>query len=131
LYFHAIRVPLSKRINCGVIVGGERESHEGTIKINQIGAALDAYTRFVEKFGIELFLPLRGMRSDENVKSIIGEYPEGESEQVECALSRNYVGMDGSVIYSESNVKRFYDEFAIEEAEDTLKRYLCSLKDSR
>lgn len=124
LYLHAIRIPLAKKINCSVVIGGERESHEGRIKINQIGVALDAYIYFLEKFGIELLLPLRHVRSSKDIESIVGQYWEESTEQLDCVLSKNYLDSDGSVIYSEDDIKRFFNEFAIKEAEDVVKRFL-------
>ena len=32
LYFHAIRIPLAKKLGSNLIIGGERESHDGKIK---------------------------------------------------------------------------------------------------
>jgi hypothetical protein len=130
LYLHAVRIPLAKRTGCGVMIGGERESHEGKIKINQIGVALDAYIAFARKFDIELYLPLRRVSSNREIESIISRYGEESGEQLECVLSKNYLDADGEVIYSESDIKRFFNEFAIKEAEDMVKGFLA-LKDSR
>ena len=130
LYLHALRIPLAKKTGCGVMIGGERESHQGKIKINQIGVALDAYISFAEKFGIELFLPLRRVSSNKEIESIISRHGEESSEQLECVLSKNYLDTGGEVIYSESDIKRFFDEFAIKEAENMVKGFL-KLKNSR
>jgi hypothetical protein len=124
LYLHALRIPLAKKIMCNVIIGGERESHEGKIKINQIGVALDAYVSFARTFDIELFLPLRKMAKNEHIEAIINQPWDEGAEQLECVLSKNYVGREGDVVYSESAIKRFFSEFAIKEAEDALKDFL-------
>ena len=124
LYLHALRIPLARRVGCGVIIGGERESHQGKIKINQIGVALDAYISFVRKFDIELLLPLRRVSSNREIESIISRYGEESGEQLECVLSKNYLDVDGEVVYSESDIKRFFDEFAINQAEDVVKGFL-------
>ncbi len=129
LYLHAIRIPLARKIECGVMIAGERESHEGKIKINQIGVALDAYISFAEKFGVELFLPLRQVSKSKDIESIISQYWEESGEQLECVLSKNYQDIGGNVVYSEDDIKRFFDEFALKEAEDIIKRFL-SLHDS-
>jgi len=129
LYLHAIRIPLARKIECSVMIAGERESHEGKIKINQIGVALDAYISFAEKFGVELFLPLRQVSKSKDIESIISQYWEESGEQLECVLSKNYQDIGGNVIYSEGDIKRFFDEFALKEAEDIIKRFL-SLHDS-
>ena len=124
LYLHALRIPLAKKINCNVIIGGERESHEGKIKINQVSVALDAYVSFARTFEIELFLPLRKMAKNEQIESILNQHWDEGAEQLECVLSKNYVGREGAVVYSESALKRFFSEFAIKEAEEALKDFL-------
>lgn len=128
LYLHAIRIPLAKKIECGVVIGGERESHEGKIKINQIGVALDVYSSFAEKYGIEFLFPLRQVRSDKEVKSIVGKFWEEGTEQLACVLSKNYLEVDGSIDYCEDDIERFFSEFAIKEAEDGVKRFLSVIK---
>lgn len=122
LYFHVIRIPLSKKLKCKLIIGGERESHDGRVKINQIKPALDAYVGFLKRFDIELFLPLRYMESGKTVESIIGlKWGEGE-QQLDCVLSKNYQEMDGSVAVDIDSIQRFFDEFGFETAEKFLER---------
>ena len=126
LYLHALRIPLARKIDCSIVIGGEREFHEERIKINQIGVALDVYISFAEKFGIELLLPLRHVRKSRDIESIISKRLEEGAEQLGCVLSKNYLDIDGSVVYSESDIKRFFNEFALKEAEDIVKGFLSS-----
>ncbi|MBM4135983.1 MAG: hypothetical protein FJ241_04040 [Nitrospira sp.] len=127
LYFHAIRIPLAKKLNCNLVIGGERESHNGKIKINQIGIALDAYADFLKRFGIELSLPLRYMNSGKEIEEIIGQQWDEGKQQLECVLSRNYQEMDGSVSLYEKALKQFFEEFAFEASEEAIKNYLIKL----
>jgi len=124
LYLHALRIPLARKIGCGVVIGGERELHEEKIKINQIGVALDTYISFAERFGIELFLPLRQVRKSEDIESIISQHWEEGAEQLECVLGKNYLDIDGDVVCSEDDVKRFLNEFALKEAEEVINKFL-------
>ena len=128
LYLHAVRIPLAKKINCDVLIGGERESHDGKFKINQIGIALDAYTHFMEQFGIKLLLPLRRVRSGKDIEVIVGHLWGKGTEQLECVMSRNYLDRDGNAIFSEDEIKRFFNEFAINEAEIETKRFLTVMQ---
>ena len=124
LYFHAVRIPLAKKLYSKLIIGGERESHNGKIKINQIGISLDAYISFLKRFDIDLFLPLRHMKSGKEVESIIGgNWDEGD-HQLECVLSKNYQEINGSVILNEEAIKRYFDEFALEKAEEVIRGHL-------
>ena len=127
LYLHAIRIPLARKLGVKLVVGGERESHDDRIKVNQIGAALDAYQSLMSKFNVELILPLRYIKSGREIESIIGtEWDEGD-QQLACVLSRNYQKMDGSVSFDESAVKRFLDDFALETAEEIIREQLLHL----
>jgi hypothetical protein len=123
LYFHAIRIPIAKKLQSTLIIGGERESHDGKIKINQIKASLDAYQIFIKKFNIELFLPLRHISSGEEIESIIGMKWDEGGEQLECVLSKNYRQPDGSVTYSEESIKNYFYEFAFDAAEKNIREY--------
>lgn len=124
LYFHAIRIPLAKKLNCSFIIGGERESHDGRLKVNQISISLDSYQAFMDKFGIELYLPIRHVQSGEEIASIL-DMPWNEGEgQVECVLSKNYVEADGSVSFPEEAIIQYFQEFAFPTAEETINTYL-------
>ncbi len=125
LYLHAIRIPLARRLNLSLVIGGERESHDERIKVNQIGVALDAYQSLMGRFEIELLLPLRHIKSGREVESIIGaKWDEGD-QQLACVLSKNFQKMDGSVSFDEDAVKRYLDEFALKKAEEIVRDYLA------
>lgn len=123
LYLHALRIPLARLLECSLLIGGERESHDGRIKINQIGPALDAYAAFTAGFGIELLLPLRLVSSGSEVEALIGEPWEEGGEQVECVLSGNYRGA-GKSRFSGDNVARFLRDFAVPAAADAIRARL-------
>lgn len=126
LYFHAIRIPIAKKLHCKLIIGGERESHDGKIKINQIGISLDAYINLLKRFDIELFLPIRNIESGKEVESIVGQQWDEGDQQLECVLSKNYQEFNGSVILNEKAIKRFFKEIALEKAEKLIKKHLSN-----
>jgi hypothetical protein len=126
LYLHALRIPLARRINCKIIIGGERESHEGKVKINQTAAALDACTAFAGSFGIDLFLPLRKISRDEDIASIIGRQRWEADKQLGCVLSGNYLDETGKVTCREEDIKRFFSEYAIAEADRLVREVLTA-----
>lgn len=124
LYLHTIRIPLAKKINCNIIVGGEKESHNGRIKINQIGVALDAYISFLKKYDIDLVLPLRFIKSGGEIQSIIGKTWDEGAEQMECVMSKNYLDENDRVEYSEEAIKKYFYEFAIPKVGKMIKPYI-------
>jgi hypothetical protein len=128
LYFHALRIPLAKKLRSRMIIGGERESHDGRIKINQIGMVLDIYLSFMEEYGIELILPIRQIQSGREVEAILGTHWDEGGQQLECVLSRNYQEMDGSVGLVEDAIKGYFDEFALKAAGEIIEGFLEKLK---
>lgn len=128
LYVHAVRVPLAKRLNCTLIISGERESHNGAIKLNQTPLVLDRYAQLTAHFGVELLQPLRKVRSGDEIERLLGEpWPAGQ-RQVHCMLSGNYKNPDGSVDFgpaqrfSDEKSARFLDEYAIPLAQACLEK---------
>jgi hypothetical protein len=128
LYFHSIRIPIATMVNCSLVIGGERESHDGKIKVNQIPVALEAYTSFVRRFGIELFLPIRDVHSGKEIEAIIGTRWEEGTGQLECVLSKNYLDMESRVVYSDEAVRMFLEDFAVPTAEKMVRKFLAEIR---
>lgn len=124
VYLHALRVPLAKMTGCRVVVAGERESHGGVVKLNQIPTALDAYVELLARFDVELTLPLRHVSSGAEIEEIVGTDRRESEGQLGCVLSQNYRDADGAVPYDEEAVRRFLDEFALPLAERAVNAYL-------
>jgi hypothetical protein len=122
LYIHIIRIPLAKLLSSNLVIGGERESHDGKLKVNQIGVSLNAYQAFFRKFNVELFLPLRHIKSGREIEEIINLAWDEGGQQPECVLSRNYREPDGTVSFSEDAIKAYFDEFAFQKAEEFIQR---------
>lgn len=122
LYFHLTKLEFAKALS-GVILSGERESHDGRIKVNQLGMTLDTFIEVVKSFGCELRMPLRHMADGDEVERLIGwEWKEGVSHP-ECVLSGNYRDAKGKAMYSEEGLKRLLDEY-IEPAGKIVGRFL-------
>ena len=114
-------MPLAKKIGCRLLIGGEREQHENKIKLNQIKESLNAYTTFLAEYGIELFLPLRHVKTNKEIEAILNgsQWQEG-AEQMRCVLSKNYVDEEGVVNYDKEAIERFFKEFAFPSARNML-----------
>lgn len=125
LYFHALRIPLARLIGARTVISGERETHDGRIKLSQIGVALDAYTQFMREFDVGLMFPLRGISDGKQIERIVGEDWEEGEQQLQCVLSKNYQRSDGSVPYDEDAVRSFLTEFAFPLARRLVGDYLA------
>ncbi len=124
LYLHAVRVPLAKELGGVPIIAGERESHSGAVKVNQLGAALDIYQQFLAEFGIRLELPLRHVASGAQIEEILGmSWPRGK-QQLGCCLSGNYRKTDDSVGMTEESAARFLRRFCVASARRMLSHYI-------
>jgi hypothetical protein len=111
LYLHSVRIPLSITLGKIPIVAGEREQHDGKIKLNQIAEALDVYENIVRNFGVPLVLPLRDIGEGDRIADILGFPWEAGKEQLGCVLSGNYRMLDESVPNAAPQVKRCLEDF--------------------
>jgi len=110
LYLHLLRVPLAWEHGNAPIVSGERNSHDGRMKLSQMPDGIDAAARVLAHAGLELLEPVRHA-SGEDVAALIGGGWEQGGGQMGCVYSGNYVGPDGSVRYDESGYARYLAEF--------------------
>jgi len=121
LYMHLIRAPLAWRIGADKIISGERKSHAGNVKINQLPVALDAHKEVLNYVGVELLFPLREVVLNDEIEFLIGSDWEQGERQLKCALSGNYRALDGKVEYDEGVLKKYFDEFAIPVSKEILR----------
>ncbi len=109
-YFHLLRLPIALKLSKRIIAG-ERESHDGRIKINQIAESLDGYVKIIKALGVELLMPIRYIEDGDEIERIIGwNWKEGKDHQT-CAYSKNYVGPEGQVTYNKDRVKKYIDQY--------------------
>lgn len=124
LYLHALRIPLARALGAPIIAG-ERESHDGRVKLNQVAPALDAYAGLCAEFGVELLLPLRNVSDGGEVAALLGEdWPEG-GQQLGCVLSGNYVDLDGGVDWDPARLGSYFERFALPLARRVVAAYLA------
>lgn len=125
LYVHSIRIPIAKLLHSNLVIGGDRELHNGKLKVNQIKISLDAYQSFMKKFETELFLPLRYVKSGKEIEAIINmAWDEGE-QQLECVLSKNYWEPNGTASFNEDAIQAYFDQFAFQKAEEFIRSYIA------
>jgi hypothetical protein len=111
MYLHSLRIPLAVSLGNIPIVSGERELHNGTIKINQTAQALTTYSEVAESFGINLLFPIRHVHDGKEIDEILGFDWQESKEQPGCVLSGNYRRPDGGVTIVESRVRKYLKEF--------------------
>ncbi len=110
LYVHLARVPLSWALGSVPVVTGERDSHDGRLKLSQTPASIDAETRVLAHAGIELLTPVRH-RPTAEIDVLVGGQWAGQGDDWCCVHSRNYVQLDESVSFDSGGYLRYVSEF--------------------
>jgi hypothetical protein len=110
LYLHLLRVPLAWSHEDAPIIAGERETHDGRIKLSQLPAGIDAAERVLAHAGIDLLQPVR-YASGEDIAALVGPGWRQGAAQLGCQLSGNYADFDGSITYNEAGYARYVAEF--------------------
>jgi hypothetical protein len=124
LYLHSVRIPLAVSLGKIAIISGERELHDGVVKINQIGKALTRYVDLDAEFGVRLLLPLRHISNGQQIDEILGFAWEEGKEQLGCVLSGNYRGPDGSVRLTVEQAVQYLETFACPVTREIITTYL-------
>ena len=72
LYVHAMRCHIAKDLGFKHVISGDRESHAGVIKLNQLPNVLDAFQSFVqEEYGTTLSFPLKHIKDVKDINDIL------------------------------------------------------------
>jgi hypothetical protein len=111
LYMHLCRVPLSWALGNAPIVAGERESHDGKVKLSQIPHGIDAAVRVLASAGVELLEPLRHAHGTDAVQAVLGAESWDAGAELCCVHSGNYEDLGGSVTYDELAYARYLHGF--------------------
>jgi hypothetical protein len=125
LYLHALRLPLALALGGAAIIAGERLSHDGRTKLNQVAACLEAYQGLTSGFGVELMLPLAEVKDSAEIERILGlDWGEGR-DQLGCVLSGNYNDPQGQPYWNALGLTNFLEEFALPLARRVVAAYLA------
>lgn len=111
LYLHLLRVPLAWTHDDAPVIAGERDSHDGRLKLSQLSEGIDASVRVMARAGIELLQPVRHARDAEIARMTGGLHGPGADVQLGCLLSGNYLDLDGSVGYDPAMYGRYVREY--------------------
>lgn len=110
LYLHLLRVPLAWSHDNAPVIAGERNTHDGRIKLSQMPEGIDAAIHVLEYAGIELIQPIREASGAE-VAKLVGDGWDQGSDQLGCQLSGNYANFDGTVDYDADGYRRYVTEY--------------------
>ncbi len=110
LYLHLLRVPLAWSHDNAPVISGERDSHDGRIKLSQTSASIAAAERVLAHAGVQLLQPVQHATGEEIAELVDGGWDE-EQGQLGCQLAGNYVNFDGSVSYDKAGYERYLAEY--------------------
>ena len=108
LYFHGTKVFFSRHFS-NIIITGERESHDGKIKVNQLKKTLDVYKEIFEEFDITLWSPLAEISSGQIIQDLIPWTWEEGKDHPNCVLSGNYRDINGKARFDEEDLDRYLE----------------------
>lgn len=112
LYFHLIKLNFAKNLSNRVI-SGERESHDGRIKLNQHSLSLDAYINVMKYFDVELLMPIRRVGDGKIIEDLIGfSWVEGKGHP-KCVLSGNYRDVNGKAIIDLKQLQNYLENYLV------------------
>lgn len=124
LYLHAARLPLARLLGGAPVIAGERLSHDGRQKLNQVATAQDAYLRLYAEFGAELLLPLHEISSGQEIEDILGlDWAQG-GDQLGCVFSGNYLNRHGGLEVDQDALAAYFHHFALPLVRRVLRSYL-------
>jgi hypothetical protein len=109
LYFHASRAPLVQALGGTKIIGGERNSHNGKIKMSQLPMALDYYKKAISDLGAELILPIRDISDTKDIINLSYH----DNAQLSCMFKQMYGKIPTRIIQNEALMKNFFERFAV------------------
>lgn len=124
LYLHSSRIPLSVLLGNKPVITGERESHDGGEKINQIPEVLDVYKSFFRKFKIPLHMPIRQIDNGNQIEKIIRIDWKQDKDQLGCVLSGNYRDTTGTNMIKKRDAINHLKNFLIPCTEKIIESYL-------
>lgn len=110
LYLHLLRVPVSWAYHGSPVVAGERDTHDGRIKLSQTPEGIDAAISVLRYAGVELIEPVRYLSGEQIAELAGSDWDEGAG-QLGCVLSGNYRERDGSVRFDAEAHARYVAEY--------------------
>ena len=110
LYFHLTKLPFANKLSKRII-SGERESHDGKIKVNQLHVSLEVYKHILKELGFELLMPLQYTEEGKDVEELLKwDWAEG-GEHPKCVLSGNYRDLSNKAKYDETYMKSYFEKY--------------------
>lgn len=109
LYVHLARLPLALALGGAPIITGERDTHDGHIKLSQTVDSIDAEVRVLARAGVELLVPIRTF-SHADVDLLVPGWDPGD-RQLSCVHSGNYRALDGATIYDRAAHMNYVNGF--------------------
>ena len=109
---HSVRIPIALTLGRVPVISGERERHDGAVKINQISEVLNFYQNLADNFGVRLLFLLRNVAEGKYIEDILEFVWRQGEEQMGCVLSGNYRRLNSSINIATHQVQRYLKEFA-------------------
>jgi len=109
MYFHLCRIPLSIKMGNIPIISGDKDSHNGRIKVSQLPSSINMYSEVLNYAGIELLTPLRSS-SENHIKEAVKSQSYYDSK---CYFDKNYYDSEKLIEFDLERHEKYLQEFLI------------------
>lgn len=111
MYVHAARVPFARATGATAVIAGERLSHDGRRKLNQLKPCLRTYRAVLAEQGIELDMPLESLQDGKRLEELVGPGWAESGRQMRCILEGNYRDVSGEITAREQDLEEYLGQF--------------------
>lgn len=109
-YFHTLRAPIAYKLG-KKIISGERISHDGNRKINQLAEVLQSYRDIMQQLEIDLIHPIEDIEYGTEIDEILGfDYVEADMH-TQCVFSGNYKDIHENINYDIDKINIYMIKF--------------------
>lgn len=111
-YFHILRAPIAYELG-RTIISGERISHDGDCKINQLPDVLQIYRDIIGELGSNLIHPIVDIQDGNQIDEIIGFNYVKSDKLPQCVFSGNYKDIEDNMNYNMDNISIYMNKFLV------------------
>lgn len=111
LVLHLIRIKIAKHLKVKNVISGERETHSGQEKINQLAFVLDFYNMVYKRMGITHHLPLRHINDSKEIDRIIDKH-NAIPIYLNCLFAGNYYSKGTfNLVMDKKQIQNYVEHF--------------------
>jgi hypothetical protein len=120
LYLHLLRGLIAVKTGASPIVSGERYFHKGKIKINQSPEAIEAYSKLLKEFGVEIVFPVFDIDDERTILDLLPRFWEEGKEQLKCYFTGTSKLDKDAYLKIKNNLNSYLNDYLIPKGREIL-----------